>query len=210
MLPDVLARTRLAHELRRTLERRRQRLALARWDAGERFVPPPHVVKQRALLNHAQRFGLRTLVETGTYYGDMVNAMLGSFDAIYSIELSDVLFAYCSRRFRDQPHVHLRHGDSGKELASLVSEIQGPALFWLDGHYSAGVTARGDKDSPALDELSTLLARPEGDVFLIDDARCFGKDPGYPTLAAVTSVVRSQRPAAVIDVVDDAIRITPR
>ena len=46
----------------------------------------PHLVKQRALLEYAERYGLRTLVETGTYYGEMVAALRNKFDRVDSVE----------------------------------------------------------------------------------------------------------------------------
>ena len=49
-------------------------------------VPPPHVVKQRVLREYAERYELKVFVETGTYRGDMVQAMKPLFDKIYSIE----------------------------------------------------------------------------------------------------------------------------
>jgi len=47
-------------------------------------------------------------------------------------------------------------------------------------------------------------------VIVIDDARCLGSDPAYPTLEAVTDFVLSHRPQARITVENDSIRITPR
>ena len=91
-----------------------------------------------------------------------------------------------------------------------MERLQQPALFWLDGHYSAGDTARGEKDTPLYEELEQILRAPDlGHVIVIDDARCFGSDPAYPTLPALTAYVRSRRPEVEIAVADDSIRITP-
>ena len=173
-------------------------------------VPPPHVVKQRVLREYAERYELKVFVETGTYRGDMVQAMKPLFDKIYSIELGDELFAKAQRRFEQDTHVELIHGDSGKELGRIMERLQQPALFWLDGHYSAGDTARGEKDTPLYEELEQILRAPDlGHVIVIDDARCFGSDPAYPTLPALRAYVRSRRPEVEIAVADDSIRITP-
>src|SRR2546425_12007741 len=98
------------------------------------------------LFPYTTLFRSQIFVETGTYRGDMVEAMKPLFHKIYSIELSDALFAEAQRRFRLDTHVELIHGDSGKELGRVMERIHQPALFWLDGHYSAGDTARGEKD----------------------------------------------------------------
>src|SRR3989442_483264 len=189
--------------------RRRQR-ALEEWERQGRPVPPPHVVKQSILRRYAQQYHLKIFVETGTYRGDMVEAMKPLFHKIYSIELSDTLFAEAKHRFKRHSHIELLHGDSGKELGRIMERLDQPALFWLDGHYSAGDTARAETDTPIYQELDHILRAPAlGHVIVIDDARCFGSDPAYPTIQALREYVRSKRPRARIAVEDDSIRITP-
>jgi hypothetical protein len=184
--------------------------ALEEWERQGRPVPPPHIAKQRVLRQYAERYGLRVFVETGTFRGDMVEAMKPLFDKIYSIELSDALFAEAERRFERDAHIELIHGDSGKELGPVLRRIRQPALFWLDGHYSAGDTARGEKDTPLVEELDQILRAPDlGHVIVIDDARYFGSDPAYPTIQTVTEYVLSRRPRARIIVENDSIQITP-
>jgi len=192
------------------LRQQRQKSELDEWGKKGRPVPPPHIIKQRMLAEYAGRFGLKILVETGTYYGDMVDAMKHAFEHIYSIELSEALYQRASERFRKFSHIRLIQGDSGIELGNLVGTIDKPALFWLDGHYSAGETAKGEKETPVFEELGHIFSTPDqGHVILIDDARCFGTDPAYPTMEELTGFIRSKRPEAGIEVRDDSIRITP-
>lgn len=193
------------------LARRRQDREVADWVRRGRPVPPPHVVKQRTLRDVARRYGLKVLVETGTYLGDMVEALRDDFDRIYSIELGDELHRRAQERFRAYGHVEIIHGDSGVELSSLMRRIRQPALFWLDGHYSAGITARGARDTPVLDELRQIFQAPyEGHAILIDDAWCFGTDPAYPTLEELFAHVHALSPQVDVRVEDDRVRITPR
>ena len=189
---------------------RRQERALAEWERRGRPVPPPHVVKQGVLRSYARRYDLKIFVETGTYRGDMVEAMKPLFEKIYSIELSERLFDAARKRFQADRHVELIHGDSGKELGRIMERIDRPALFWLDGHYSAGETARGEHETPVREELEHIFRAPDlGHVIVIDDARAFGTDPAYPTLEELARYVRSRRPRAGVLVEDDSIRITP-
>lgn len=60
----------------------------AAWQARGKTGSAPHLVKQDAVRSYGARFGLKTLVETGTFRGDMVYAMRADFDRIYSIELN--------------------------------------------------------------------------------------------------------------------------
>ncbi len=188
----------------------RNRLRLLRWHTKGCPAPPPHIVKQRAIVEQAERFGIRNLVETGTFRGDMIAAMLGRFETIYSIELSEEFHRAACERFATQPHVRLVQGDSGEKLAEVVEQLDGPALFWLDGHYSGGNTAQAEIDTPIFGELATLFAQqPLRHVILIDDARLFGSDPGYPTIEQLQKFVSQHAPGAGFVVANDAIRITP-
>ena len=180
------------------------------WEAKGRPVPPPHIIKQQTLIEYAKKYGLRVFVETGTYYGEMVDAMKNTFDHIYSIELGDALYENARKRFAGLNHIEIIHGDSGVELADILNKIDSPALFWLDGHYSEGVTVKGKVDTPIREELVCILNAPDkGHVIIIDDARCFGTDPAYPSIDELTEFIKSKRPNVDIVVENDSIRVTP-
>lgn len=78
------------YPLHNWLKRRRQvkeiRKEILQWEMKGKPVPPPHIIKQRTLEAYGKRFGLKVLLETGTYRGDMVEAMKKTFQRIYSIE----------------------------------------------------------------------------------------------------------------------------
>ncbi len=192
-------------------KKRNEAKEIAEWKRRGRPVPPPHVVKQRMLKAYSTRFGLKTLVETGTCYGNMVEALKDSFDHIYSIELSEELFEKAKERFADIRNVEIIHGDSAVELGKLMHKINEPALFWLDAHYSAGVTAKGNKITPVYEELAHILNAPDRrHVIIIDDARDFGLNPAYPTIEELRNLGKSKRQNLEVNVWDDSIRITPK
>lgn len=180
------------------------------WEAKGKPVPPPHIIKQQTVQEYAKRYGTNIFVETGTYYGTMVEAMKDVFDHIYSIELGNILYENAKKKFEGQNHIEIIHGDSGVELSKVMDKIDGPALFWLDGHYSEGVTVKGSVDTPIRAEVSCILNAPDiGHVIIIDDARCFGTDPAYPTIAELTELIKSKRPNVAITVENDSIRVVP-
>lgn len=180
------------------------------WVAQGLPAPPPHAVKQAVVRALAARHGLRVLVETGTFMGDMVAAMREDFARIVSIELSPQLHARAAARFAGDPRIALIEGDSGGALAGVLATLAEPALFWLDGHYSAGQTARGATDTPVREELAAIFAARElPHVVLIDDARLFGRDPAYPSLDALRALLRERRPAYTLEVEADIIRLLP-
>ena len=203
--------TRLPDPLRGFWERYQQRRHWRVWLASGRPAGAvPHVVKQQCILDYARSAGIRVLVETGTYLGSMVYAMRRRFDRIFSIELSADLFELARRRFRSDPHIRLFQGDSGSVLPEVLKQLDEPAVFWLDGHYSGGITARTMEDTPILQELQHIFAhRQKGHVILIDDAREFVGANGYPTLEMLRDFVAQRGMGRTMEVRDDIIRITP-
>jgi hypothetical protein len=176
------------------------------WRAAGRPVPPPPFVKQRLLKQCAARYGLRTFVETGTFAGETTAALAASVDRIISIELNPELAKAARARFAAAPHITILEGNSGELLGPAIAPLTGPALFWLDGHYSGSITARGVEDSPIAYEIDAILAHPaRGHVVLIDDARYFDGRDGYPTVDGLREKILSRAPGSRVDVADDII-----
>lgn len=210
-IQKFLRNTPLYSALRPWVIEHRQWKELKQWKKNGEGVPVPHLIKQKVIKDYAQKYDLRVLVETGTFFGDMVAAMKGEFAKIYSIELSEELYANAKRRFQEEKNIELICGDSGKVLGDLVERLDEPALFWLDGHYSGGITAKAEVDTPILDEIACILdARERKHVIVIDDARCFGTDSAYPSLSQLSDLVSSKRSDMEIAMSNDSIRIVPK
>lgn len=169
----------------------------------------PRLAKEATVKQYARQFGLRVFIETGTYLGDMVQAVCGIFDQIYSIELSEELYSYAKRKFARTDNVAILHGDSGEILGQLLKTIDQPCLFWLDGHYSSGLpSAKGSTETPISAELTHISQHVlvQQHVILIDDARLFTGAGDYPDL----DVVRSWATTVGLEhfeIHDDIIRI---
>lgn len=141
----------------------------------------------------------------------MVYAVLKDFRSIFTIELDRKLHDFSKRRFRLHRHVRLIHGDSSTCLKEVIAELQGPSVFWLDGHYSGRETALGLQDSPIQKELDSIFAdRRYRHLILIDDARCFVGRGGYPNLEELISHVKQQCVDYCVDVTNDVIRVVPQ
>jgi len=182
----------------------RKNIQIGAWHRRGRPMPAPHALKERVVREYAARYSLRILIETGTYYGEMVEAQRRYFDSIYSIELGSELYKRAKERFRGYPRITILQGDSGHVLPELLKRINEPALFWLDAHYSSGVTVRGNKETPLLEELHAVLSHLiAGHVILIDDARSLGTGD-YPSAEAIKGMAR----ALTFEMRDDIIRLT--
>lgn len=157
------------------------------WIKTGKPVPSPHIVKQHTVKEFAKRFGLTIFIETGTYQGDMVYAVKNKFEEICSIELGMELYKSAKIRFAEGKHITILQGNSGEILEQVLSKVNKPCLFWLDGHYSAGITVKGDLETPIEKELFHISRHKfkRNHVILIDDARCFTGQGDYPSIQSL-------------------------
>lgn len=180
---------------------------LEQWESKGSPVPPPHIVKQIAIAGYQKKYGNTILVETGTFRGDMVEAQKKNFRKIFSMELGDELFEKAKKRFSNDKNVEIVHGDSGQVLSKILANVNEPAIFWLDGHYSNGITALGNTECPIFGELDAIFnTNASGHILLIDDARCFNGTGDYPTIEAVTNYIKKKNVPFQFEVKDDIIR----
>jgi hypothetical protein len=171
--------------------------------------PPPSEVKQAAISRYQASSGHKVLIETGTYLGDMVEAQKNKFNRIISIELGQKLWANAVERFKQHDHITILQGDSGQMLNSITSQLNEPAIFWLDGHYSGDITAKGEKECPVLNEIDAIFAYKQiPHIILVDDARLFVGEHDYPTLEELTKYVQGKNCDYRMEVKDDIIRYT--
>lgn len=184
-------------------------LALRQWRATHK-PPAPLELKAQFIREHATKHKVRAFVETGTFFGDMLATLYDDFDALTTIELDVTLAEKAKARFRNQSKITVLQGDSGGKLPEVLERLDQPALFWLDGHFSGGVTAKANVDTPVVAELTNLFsAVPLRHAILIDDARLFGTAPDYPSLSAIELLVGASRPGWSMKVELDIICIEP-
>src|SRR5512140_1974406 len=132
-----------------------------------------------------------------------------AFERIWTIELNAAFARRAAHRLRRYANVEVLEGDSTTVLPALLARVREPALFWLDGHWSGGLTARGEKDTPLLAELAAIAeSGVRGHVVLIDDARCLGTGD-YPALAELERRARAIPGIERVEVAEDIVRCTP-
>lgn len=184
--------------------------ALRTWERHGRQGDVPHAAKRAVVLEHARRHGVRILVETGTFRGEMLFACRNHFDALYSVELDPELAAAAQAHFARYKHIQVLQGDSAVKLHEILKELKHRALFWLDAHYCGPAAGRARKDTPIIDELRLILAHPiPNHVILVDDAHCFGSHADYPTVEECRHFVMDRRPDYRAEVKDGIFRFEP-
>lgn len=128
----------------------------------------------------------------------MVWAQRKNFRKNYSIELSEPLYIKAKKRFKRYSHINILQGDSGKVLHTMLDKMTEKSIFWLDGHYSSGITAKGDKECPIYEELSAIFKSEKNHILLIDDARCFTGQGDYPSIEELSGFIKTIYPIALL------------
>ena len=186
-------------------------LKVPSWLLQNRPHPSPPHLKRRTIIALANKHQFESFVETGTYRGDMLARISKktSISKIMSIELDKRLAEEAQFRFNNDTKITILQGDSGAVLSSITNDLPQPALFWLDGHYSGGVTALGETTTPIFMELQAIDAsKRESDLLLIDDIRLFNGHDGYPTLEELTDFIHKLNPKWNCLVLGDFLQIS--
>lgn len=127
------------------------------------------------------------VIETGTHLGDSTRAFAALGHEVHTIEVSEELSAAIFPGL-EALGISCYRGDSALVLPRIVDALLARGLndvnFWLDGHFSQGITSRAQGyDTPVVAELEAIAARRARlarVVIAVDDVRYFGNDPGYP------------------------------
>lgn len=147
-------------------------------------------------------FNINTFIETGTYLGDTAEAASNIFDKVFTVELSNKLYINALNRFENKPNVTVLQGNSPAVLSDILKNENRRILFWLDAHYSEGSTAKGESNTPIIDELKAIRNSGINEaIILIDDIRIFqesnentiGSLGGYPTVSELQRAIHDIR-----------------
>lgn len=167
-------------------------------------APPPSIVKREILKHYAARSGVRVFIETGTFMGETVRRLSPFFDLLYTIELSEPIYRGTSKRLAKFKNIRPIFGSSAEWLPKILSDLQQPALIWLDAHASGGDTA-GPEHDPLIKELETIFEfRNAGHLILIDDARGLGVSTTH-----LKELAAKFAPSHHFTISQDLIRIVP-
>lgn len=172
-----------------------QKKELSDWYKKGKTPPSPQLIKQQVIKEYALKYSAQIFVETGTYLGSTIDAVKGTFDRIFTIELDKLLFQRAQKKFKKYQHITVLQGDSAKVLPKVLKKIIKPAIFWLDAHYSKGITARGREDTPIMNELKFILNHHiKSHTILIDDAHMFKGEGDYTSIQRLKSSILKRNP----------------
>jgi hypothetical protein len=120
-------------------------------------------------------------IETGTYNGWTTFAMEPYFKEIHTIEIKKEIYEKTKSKYNGNKIIFYL-GDSSIVLKDICENVNQSSIFFLDGHWSAGDTGKGEKDCPLYEELTNIMKHFKQDaIVIIDDFRLFGKGPSTNT-----------------------------
>ena len=157
------------------------------WWWRRNFIDPaPHFVKMNILTSDPN---IDVWIETGTFLGNTTEVLARSCPKVFSIEPDEKLADAATEKFASNSNVVILKGLSenllGKILENEKDLSSKTVAFWLDGHFSDGVTHRGPLETPVVRELEIIkpYVRATGRLLIyVDDFRCFVRgEKDYPT-----------------------------
>ena len=129
--------------------------ALFEWFHQSRCSPPaPHFVKLACMIRHSCPEA--TWVETGTYLGQGAAFLSQIARHVHTIEPSDECIRRSKSVLQGLDNVTMHKGFSEDVLPGLLGTLSGNVCFWLDGHFSGGITTKSLLDTPIKSELREI------------------------------------------------------
>lgn len=120
-----------------------------------------------------KKFKIKTIIETGTYFGETTKEFSKMVNSVYSIELNQKNYNRAKENLKGLKNVNLILGDSSKVLDELSVHIDGPVLFFLDAHW--------EDYWPIINELKAIakFKQSEQSVIVVHDFYVPNTDLGY-------------------------------
>ena len=161
-----------------------------------------------------EKLNLKTAIEAGTYLGGSAIELAKIFETVYTIEKSEEIFEIGKKNLMNIRNISHIKGDTREVIENLIGGND-MVLFWIDSHWSGGLTYGKDDECPLIDELRTIFSKTyKSAAIMVDDARLFMAPPPYPnnernwpTLKEISSEVPEE---FEINIWEDVIYITPK
>ena len=136
-------------------------------------------IHEKIALAMRDKYGLRALVETGTWHGDSAEWAADKFETVITIEIIEEYYKSAAKRLSGTSVVCLP-GDSREVLPRLAEGLT-PTLWWLDAHWTGHPDYKAEYGRcAALDEIAIINTSKLPHVIMVDDYALF------PSMMSVT------------------------
>ncbi|KKN49186.1 hypothetical protein LCGC14_0645270 [marine sediment metagenome] len=164
----------------------------------------------KSVLRLKKIYNLNNFIETGTLAGKSAIWAAKHFKKVVTIEVNADIWSSTSQRYQKEfKNIEFMWGSSLKHLTTVLKNFSGPSLIWLDAHWSRDLGyKKPEVICPVLEELSIIRINSKSkNIILIDDARLFGVERGWPTFSQIEFAVKFDN--RIMYVEDDVIYSIP-
>ena len=153
-------------------------------------------VDEKITLELQRETGIDSFIETGSFKGGTSAWAANHFRHVITIEgMPGRWWKTWNNTLGQLSNVATLLGESGDLLPRILSVLQVPAIFWLDAHYCTtnhDEQKQGLSVCPVMHELLAINAHACAHlhVIMVDDARLFGIEKGWPREDVLLSELR--------------------
>ena len=160
---------------------------------------PPEWIKRSILLKTIKYKNIKNFIETGTFLGETSILVAENVEEVYTCELSKPIYEKFLMKLNQVKKESLEkinhYNNDSLEFLKIINEksilSKSNTLFWLDSHYSGGLT-EGKRKCPLLKEINYILKNISSDsIILVDDIHNMNGLLGYPTISQIKKLINS-------------------
>jgi len=165
-------------------------------------------IHEEIALAMRDKYGLRVLIETGTWHGDTAAWAVGEFDWVITIEVIEEYYRDSATRLAEYSNVTCEYGDSREVLPKLKGLKS--ALWWLDAHWTGHEDYKKEYGQcAALDEIAIINSVPnQPQVIMVDDYALFPGMMGITPQELIDALLNNGQRRVTIE--DDIFYAEPK
>jgi hypothetical protein len=123
-----------------------------------------------------EQYGIKSVIETGTFYADTTKWLSDNFDKVYTCEVNAQYFKIGQEQLVGRTNVVSCLQDSREFLIEALKQAEGPVLIFLDAHWG---------ENPLLREIEIIGESGVNPIVAIHDFKVPGKNFGYDTYPGI-------------------------
>lgn len=131
---------------------------------------------EAAFITLRDRHGIKSVIETGTFYANTTKWLAENFDQVYTCEVHEPTYEIAKRELADYKNVEHTLEGSQTWLPKALEKAEGPVLVFLDAHWF---------ENPLLAEIEAIGKSKVRPVLVIHDFKVPGKSFGYDTYPGI-------------------------
>lgn len=132
---------------------------------------------EAAFLHLRDKWGISTVIETGTFYANTTKWLAQHFDKVYTCEVHAQTYDIAKKQLEGYANVHHMLEGSQTWLPKVLAKVDGPVLVFLDAHWF---------ENPLLMELDAIGKSGKQVITVIHDFKVPGKNFGFDTYPGIT------------------------